>query len=166
MSYRLPEDRKPEYQSHISDTASKTIISVDNGTISRISIPAFFSDYHSKMIHDHFGWPTPDHPDDSCQLPPGCDIVFNDVDLEYSGYDTVEIAMVDPPDGLTFTGSIDYNLINLTITAMCESAKIEDVDVTFAIYISGLIDNDYDEEDIPVRDAVTKGTLHIVAGLI
>jgi hypothetical protein len=44
---------------------------------------------------------------------------------------------------------------------MCESAEDEDVDVRFAVYVTGM-----DDDDQQLRDLVTKGVLHIVAGLI
>jgi hypothetical protein len=49
---------------------------------------------------------------------------------------------------------------------MCPSAETDDLDVTFSAYATGVIDNDYGEEDVQLRDVVTKGTLHIVAGPI
>lgn len=166
MGYRLPDERDVGCQRYIDDTARQTVISVDNGTINRIVIPSFFREHHDKNLHDHLGWPCPSHPDDSCQLPPGHEFVLNEIDLAENGYDTIEVSMIDPPNGLSFTGSIDYNIITLNITAMCTDAITDDLDVTFAVYATGAIDNDYDEEDIQLRDVITKGTLHIVAGTI
>lgn len=166
MTYRLPDERYHDHRKRIDDTARQTVISVDNGTINRIAIPTFFREHHDVKLHDHLGWPYPGHPDRSCQLPPGCEFVLNEIDLPGDGYDAIEVSMIDPPDGLSFTGSIDYNVVSLNIVAMCQDAVTEDVDVTFAAYATGTIDNDYDEEDAPLRDVVTKGTLHIVAGPI
>lgn len=170
MTYRLPEDRCQDHHKQIDDTARQSVIRVDNGTINRISIPSFYQEHrdHDKMLHDHLGWPYPSHSDKSCQLPPGCEhiLVLNEIDLPNEGYDAIEVSMVDPPEGLEFTGSIEYNVITLNITVMCPSAETDDLDVTFSAYATGTINNDYDEEDVPLRDVVTKGTLHIVAGPI
>lgn len=166
MGYRLPDERSVDHRERINDTARQTVISVDNGTINLISIPSFYHEHHDRKLHDHLGWPYPGHPDRSCQLPAGCEFVLNEIDLEGEGYDSVEVSMIDPPDGLVFTGSINANTICLNITAMCESVESDDVDVTFSVYVTGTIDNDYGEEDVPLRDVVIKGTLHIVAGPI
>lgn len=166
MGYRLPDDRCPDRRKHIDDTARQSVIRVDNGTINHISIPSFYQEHHDRKLHDHLGWPSPGHPDRSCQLPPGSEFVLNEIDLEGEGYDAIEVSMVDPPEGLEFIGSIEYNVITFNITAMCPSAETDDLDVTFSAYATGTIDNDYDEDDVPLRDVVTKGTLHIVAGPI
>lgn len=166
MGYRLPDERCVDHRERINDTARQTVISVDNGTINRITIPTFFREHHDRNLHDHLGWPYPGHPDNSCQLPPGHEFVLNEIDLAEDGYDAIEVSMIDPPNGLSFTGSIDYNIITLNITAMCADAINDDLDVTFSVYATGVIDNDYDEEDVQLRDVVTKGTLHIVAGAI
>lgn len=166
MGYRLP-DRRPDWcKKQIGDIARQSIISVDNGSISRFSIPSFYGEHHDRKLHDHLGWPYPGHPDHSCQLPPGCEFVLNEIDLPGEGYTSIEVAMTDPPDGLVFTGTIDYNVVSLTITAMCESATSDDIDVPFCVYATGTIENDYDEENVQLRDVVTKGILHIVAGPI
>lgn len=166
MGYRLPDDRYPDHHKHIDDTARQSVIRVDNGTINRISIPSFYQECHDRKLHDHLGWPSPGHPDRSCQLSAGNEFVLNEIDLEGEGYDAIEVSMIDPPEGLKFTGSIDYNVITFNITVMCPSAETDDLDVTFSAYATGVIDNDYGEEDIQLRDVVTKGTLHIVAGPI
>ena len=166
MGYRLPDERYADHRKYINDTARQTVISIDNGTINRIAIPAFFHKHHDRNLHDHLGWPYPRHPDDSCQLPPRCEFVLNEIDLVGDGYNAIEVSMINPPDGLLFTGNIDYNVITLNITAMCADAITNDLDVTFSVYATGVIDNDYDEEDVQLRDVVTKGTLHIVAGPI
>lgn len=166
MGYCLSDEQNMDHIKRIDDTARQTVISIDNGTINRISIPMFFHEHHDKDLHDHLGWPYPGHPDDSCQLPPGCEFVLNEIDLPGNGYDAVEISMIDPPEGLSFTGSIDYNVVSFNIIAMCQDAIANDIDITFAAYATGMINNDYDEEDVQLRDVVTKGTLHIVAGPI
>lgn len=178
MGYRLPDKREFDpHLRHIPDVATHSLISVDNGTISKISIPCFYGcgEYHDKMIHDHFGWPHPGHPDRSCQLPPCYSRVLelNEIDLPGEGYEYIDVAMLNAPSGLTFTGSIDYNIVTLTIVAMCNGAKENDIEVPFSVfavkprpdtelYLQSDDDDDYDTR----RDVVTKGTLRIVAGII
>ncbi len=114
------------------------------------------------MWHDYIGWPTTDRPDFSCQLPPGCDrsLVIHEINLPEEGYQSVEVAMLNPPSGLSMTGVIDYDTIKLTISALCQSAKEEDIDVKFSIYVTG------NKNGKQLRDIITKGILHINAGII
>ena len=170
MGYRLP-DHRPDKKGHIIDLSRQSFIAIDNGAISRISIPCFYRKdiFHDRMRHDHFGWPYPGHPDDSCQLLPECSkaIVLNEIDLSGEGYDSIVVSFLDPPDGLTANGSIDHDTIRVTFISMCPSAKENDIDVQFSIYATGTIGEEYeDEETIQLRDVVTKGILHIVAGSI
>ena len=164
MGYRLPEDRiHGHHPIPMVDKANESILVVDNGTISRMSIPCVYGQIgHHKMWHDYIGWPSPYHPDFSCQLPPGCDraLVVHEIDLNAEGYNSVEIAMLNPPTGLTMSGVIDYDTIELTINCMCQSAKEADVDVKFAVYVLG------SNNGTQLRDVITKGVLHINAGII
>lgn len=171
MGYRLPDNCRHSPYKCLHDTATQSIINIDNGSISRISIPCFYSyeHHHDKNKHDHFGWPSPGHRDKSCQLPPGYDhvLVLKEIDLPAEGYTSIEVSLLDPPDGLEFTGMIEYDSIRLTITSMCPSAENEDIEVKFSVFAVGNSDfyGDY-EEPVELRDIVTKGILHIVAGPI
>lgn len=145
------------------------------------------------MVHDHFGWPSPDNADKSCQLPPTrCRWlpVVEGIDLEGEGYSSILVSMTDPPDGLSFSGAIDGNVVKLTITSLCEDAVEKDLDIPFCVYAlsenapvvsdeteqetSGTSENDPNAPSIDdvvrttptLRDIVIKGTLHIVAGPI
>ena len=169
MGYRLPAERKgfrPCHVNHLDDTASHTILTIDNGTISYISIPCFYEEYHDRVMHDHVGWPSPDHPDKSCQLPSGCEHIAVPIDLKNEGYKTVEVSMIDPPEGLVISGTIDYGMVNLRIEAMCDSLTTNDADISICIYAVGDFGSYADEGPLIVRDVVLKGNLHIVAGPI
>lgn len=178
MAYRLPDKRRH----FIVDKASESVIVVDNGTISRVSIPCTYGPphchppKHDRKMHDHTGWPSPDNPDDSCQIPDEhrhCRcfdqvLVINEIDLAEEGYESVEISMLDQPDGLTVTGEIDYNVVRITIVSMCEAANEENVDVPFSIYVIGskTVEDGETTKTLQLRDVVTKGILRIVAGPI
>lgn len=157
MSYRLPP--KPDRRVHINEASRQSLIRIDNGTVTNLAIPCYrmrgrILTWLEIMVFDHFGWPSPDHPDHSFQpFPPPSE---NEIDLNEEGYDEVEICFIDPPEGFSATGTIDGSIIRISITSMCESAETEDVDVQFSIYISGE----------GLRSVVTKGTIHIIAGPI
>lgn len=178
MAYRLPDKRRH----FIVDKASESVIVVDNGTISRVSIPCAYGPvhhhhcHHDREMHDHIGWPSPDSTDDSCQIPDehrhhchfGQMPMVNEIDLAEEGYESVEISLLDPPDGLTVTGEIDYNVVRITIVSTCETANEENVDVPFSIYVTGskTIEDGETTKTFQLRDVVTKGILRIVAGPI
>ncbi len=172
MGYRHHDHHPGGHGHHHEGLARHSFIPVDNGTISRISIPCFSrgdkTPWHDRRKHDHEGWPEPDSTDDSCQLPPrpyDKVLVLEEIDLEDIGYDTVEVSLLDPPDGLVASGSIDGGTVQVVIVTMCESAEREDLDVPFAIYVLGTV-VDEEGETKHLRDVVTKGTIHIDRGPI
>lgn len=158
MGYRY------EHKNHGMDV----VLPIDNGTISHISIPCFRRPSHGhgrrhRNEHDHRGWPAPDSPDDSCQDP--WEDQEPDIDLLEEGYDSVEVSLLDQPEGFSISGQIDGNKVKLVITAVCESAETECVDVPFAVYLIG--SEEVDGEDEPVitmRDLAAKGIIHIIEG--
>lgn len=166
MGYRLPAKREHRHGVFLNDTANDSLVKIDNGTISYISIPCYSHEWHDRKMHDHLGWPSPGHPDQSCQLPPGCEFARVPINLEEEGYDSVQISMIDPPEGFSIEGSFDYGAVDLKITAMCESLVEEDAEFKFCVYAIGDFSSHFDEAAIPVRDVVMKGTMHIVAGPI
>jgi len=163
MSYRLgppPEVREPMIP--MFDTARNSYIEVDNGTISRINIPCFYARRFSRqdrMIWDHMGWPRPGSPDrsDYAQV-----LAIRDIDLETEGYTTVIVALGDNAvDGLAIYGSIEYDFIYLTISAICPDAEKQDAETEFAVYVSG-----NNNEAGSLRDLVTKGVIRVKAGYL
>lgn len=178
MAYRLPDKRRHL----IVDRASESVIVVDNGTITRVSIPCMYSILrhphrcHDRVAHDHAGWPSPDSLDDSCQIPDerrhhghhghhGKVMEVREIDLVGEGYESIEVALHEPPEGLTVTGEIDGSIVRITIVAMCSDASIENMDVPFSVYAIGSTTTD-DDREIQLRDVITKGILRVVAGPI
>lgn len=163
MSYRLPDSlpaaREPEVG--LFNVARPSRIVVDNGTITRINIPCFYGRRMTRMdmmLWDHHGWPSPDRPD-------GSDYArflnLSDIDLESEGYTSVTVVLGYDVTGLFAQASIDYDMIVLSITAICPSANSSDVEVPFSIYALGAND-----EAGQLRDLVTKGTICIRAGYV
>lgn len=174
MTYRLPEERSDVFprrfdpHSRIADFSRQSYLAVDNGTISRISIPCLYGrrlTRYDKLAFDHFTWPNPDRRDRSDY---GKILAIRPIDLPNEGYTDVIVVLDDAPTGLTVTGEINYDVINLYISAICPSAAKENVDVPFAVYVTGNTSGHtvWDEEVTPLRDLVTKGILRIYAGLV
>lgn len=168
MGYRMSH----HHHEHIDDAVSRTVITIDNGTINRIEIPCNYvveddGQHHDCAIQDHIGWPSPDSPDDSCQVLPcprhGRHITLEPIDLEGEGYTTIDALFLDAPYGLSASGSIDGNVITVTITAMCPSVSERDALVLFSVYANGTYTED-DDTETQLRDVVVKGLVRIVAG--
>lgn len=166
MGYRLPEPREP-----FDNTVASTSITVDNGTITHYQIQCFHTPgrhhhFHPVFMHDHHYHVVPNRPPWHRRS----EHMYHDrlwidreprkADLEWHGFTNVHVALENPPSGLSVTGDIDYNTINLVVTAQCQSAEKEDVEVAYAVYISG------ETYDGPVRNVVAKGKLRVVAGQI
>lgn len=75
MGYRQL-DKKPRHpRRDFVDTATRNKVFVQNGVLSHLAIPCWYLEIfrprhavlHSIDLHDHIGWPDPDHPDHSCQ---------------------------------------------------------------------------------------------------
>ena len=74
-SYRIDEPRPPKRQRSMQDTVTPGTVFVHQGTTAHLAIPCFYQEAHApihavphdRMLHDTLGWPTPEHPDHSCQ---------------------------------------------------------------------------------------------------
>lgn len=167
MWYRLPPP--PDGRIQIDETATESLICVDNGTVSYISIPCFYAGGRiitrlDVMRIDHRGWPHPGHPDRSFQPRPRCH-GYQEVDLAAEGYTDAEMTIDLYPDddthfisGLSAECSIDGGIVRVAITAMCDDARKKDLMLPYAIYITGAT-----EDNLPLRSVVTKGMLHVLA---
>ena len=73
MGYRKPDHRPPKMEA----TNTPTEVFVNNWATTSLAFPCWYvSDpehpHHEcccRDHHDHIGWPNPDSPDDSCQIP-------------------------------------------------------------------------------------------------
>lgn len=143
---------------------------------------------YDRDSEDHIGWPNPYSPDASSQAKystPTTQYVearhvythekdmevkrmldirsMHPVHLRDEGYTGVEVSFLDPPDGLTAEGWIDETddwVVRFLIHPMCQSAKAEDVDVRYTVFVTGA------SGSRQRRDVVAAGTLRILAGPI
>ena len=163
MWYRLPPP--PDGRIQIDETATESLICVDNGTVSYISIPCFYAEGRiitrlDVMRIDHRGWPYPGHPDRSFQPRPRCH-GYQEVDLAAEGYTDAEMVIdfvTHFINGISAECSIDGGIVRVAITAMCADACREDLMLPYSIYINGTT-----EDGMPLRSVVTKGMLHVLA---
>ncbi len=189
MAYRKIEKKKP-VRRVLQDTAAPNRTYVQNGVTAHLAVPCWYmpldrpqhTHLHDREWHDHIGWPRPGKPDDSCQdayllkAPPykydeargGWHHAGRYLDmskctpihLEREGYNQVDIAFADKPEGLTASGHIDDHVVRFSITPMCAGAVKEDLDVLYTVFVSGTV------AGRKARDVVAKGVLHILAGPI
>lgn len=166
MGYRLPEPREP-----FNNTVATTRITVDNGTITHWKIQCFDSlrkhgCFHPVFMHNHHYHVVPNRPpwhrrsEHSYHDQLWIDREPRKTDLEWHGYTDVHVALANAPTGLKVEADIDYNTINLVVTAQCPSVKEKDAEADYAVYVSG------ETYDGPVRSVIAKGKLHVVAGQI
>lgn len=192
MAYRRIKKEKP-IRRVLQDMTTKNRTFVQNGATAYLAVPCWYQEIrhpqhthvHDREWHDHIGWPNPHFPDRSSQAAyamgkrlytydydkegwthPGryLDLsIMHPIHLRKEGYDSVEVAFVDPPSGLSASGYIDTKddwVVRFLIKPMCNSAIKEDVDVVYTVFVTGTIDGKQR------RDVVAKGTLRILAGPI
>lgn len=192
MAYRqIKKERQIHRVFQDTTTRNKTFI--QNGATAYLAIPCWYQEIrhpqhthvHDREWHDHIGWPSPDNPDNSSQasyaigrtlysydserqgwVHPGRYLDMSTmfpIHLIQEGYTNVEVAFVNPPEGLNAKGYLDPDsdwVVRFLINPMCESAITEDVDVSYTVFVTGEING------MHRRDVVAKGTLHILAGPI
>lgn len=171
--YRTEPPEKPKRTSHIDDRSTETVITVMNGTISRLAFPCYYAyredgmpfPYHKipPIWKDHLGWPTPDRRDHSFQPRIVEGMVVDPIHLTDEGYTTAMMTFDNPPDGLSWSLDIDDYIIRVNLDVSCNSANSEELDIPFAMYVIGtLVVDDVSHE---ARDLVTKGTIRILPSI-
>ena len=166
-SYRIDEPRPRPKQRSMQDTATPGTVFVHQGTTAHMAIPCFYQEAHApihahphdRMRHDMLGWPTPEHPDHSCQewdfdrhccrrtphmkfCPPSCERFVDlgrlfPIHLTEEGYDGVE---VEQQTGLvTVTGSIDADqdwVVRLVISSEVDMEVTKPQRTSAAVYVT------------------------------
>ncbi|MBQ0159307.1 MAG: hypothetical protein KBT28_01610 [Bacteroidales bacterium] len=107
-------------------------------------------------MHDHLGWPQPGRPDGSCQEPEFFgypvegyvpkhgpkqirDIKIVPIQLRAEGYTEASVSILDAPEGLTMSASIDEKddwIVRVQISAQCADAEDELIKCHAAIRVS------------------------------
>ena len=137
MGYRTTDHKPPRPQRSAVDIATPVKWVVNNGTIAAFAFPCWYQEIkppvparlHDRKMHDHMGWPKPDHPDHICQLwipeeghcvhgfqecHPHCKHYINYKNVspihllsDYEGYDGAFVAWAGEHEGITATAYID-----------------------------------------------------------
>lgn len=190
MAYRKIEKEKP-IKRVFQDITTQNVTLVQNGATAYLAVPCWYMEVrqpervspHDRDWHDHIGWPNPDRPDCSCQnayhvtpylyshIEEGWEHIGRYLDMSHmfpihlleEGYNSVEVAFTNAPEGLTSSGYISDNddwVVRFMIHPMCEAAIEDDYETSYTVFVTGTIDGK------PRRDIVAKGTLKILAGPI
>ena len=169
--YRNQPTRPPEPRSRVTDrSVPHMTIEIDNGVTSRIALPCYYAyrkdgmplPHHEipPIMQDHIGWPRPDARDRSFQPLHVEGLVIEPIHLQDEGYEQAIVTLKDAPSGLSATAELDDSIIRVTVTAMCDEADSEAVEVPFSLYVSGtLTDGD---TQFQARDIVTSGTIKVL----
>lgn len=75
MGYRRIKPPKHHHRRDMDNKTTGGVIFLEPGTVAKFSIPCWYRMVgwpiqvhgHNRDFHDYLGWPTPDHPDHSCQ---------------------------------------------------------------------------------------------------
>lgn len=166
-SYRIDEPRPRFKQRSMQDTATPGTVFVHQGATAHLAIPCFYQEAHfpvhahphDRMLHDTLGWPTPYHPDHSCQewdfdrhccrrtphlkfCPPSCERFVDlgrlyPIHLREEGYEEVR---VEQQTGLvTVTGSIDADqdwVVRLVISSEVDMEVTKPQRTSAAVYVT------------------------------
>lgn len=162
MGYRLAPP-PPDNVVHIDATTTKSVISVDNGSITTLTFPCYYLNgelvsYLDIMRIDHFGWPSPDHADASWQPADACH--EEEIDLLSEGYDSADVLFDYTGDGITGNAWIEGNLVRVVVNVRCHEAQRHDIDVPFSVMISN------SDESVQLLSMVTKGIIHVSASYV
>lgn len=194
MGYRKLEHHHHPPRRQFHDTSTRNKMFIQNGVTGYFAIPCWYNEMkhpihthlHNVDMHDHLGWPNPDHPDHSCQAAHRHHLHPEDhydhhrhgwhhphhlldmshvypIHLKKEGYKNISVALENPPSGLSVTGAIDSTddwVVRVSVTPKCRTVIDEDVDVPYTIFANG----SFDGRD--VTHMVAKGIIHIIAGPI
>lgn len=145
MAYRKKEHDRHHHERDLYAPTTPSDIVVTNGGITKVAFPCWYylpdewphhPCHHHMHEHDHHGWPNPDRPDWSCQIPDEVPYPHHHhrwfIDLEHlvplnlvdEGYTSVDMTLdtmyipASVPGSVTATGEIDQvdtNLIRISI---------------------------------------------------
>lgn len=187
MGYRIGEKKPHKPNRTMQDVATPSDIFIVNGETSRLAIPCWYyiidppieAHPHSRMHHDHVGWPSPNHPDHICQRwdfahsccgydmhKHVCDHchMYLDMDtmapihLTREGYTNAYISFDENISGLTSDCYIDEKedwVIRVNLKAKCEKAIKEKQRIRFTVFVSNGSD---------IIDIASTGFLTILPG--
>ena len=166
-SYRIDEPGPRPRQRSMQDTATPGTVFVHQGTTAHLAIPCFYQEAHApihtvphdRMLHDTLGWPTPYHPDHSCQewdfdrhccrrtphlkfCPPSCERFVDlgrlfPIHLTEEGYDGVEVEQ--QTELVTVTGRIDPDqdwVVRLDVESEVDMSVTKPQRTSVAVYVT------------------------------
>lgn len=149
---------------------------VRNGAKMRITFGCYYAERgHDPKVHDYLGWPTPDHPDDICQIQPypgwrfwhpfpysNRPIHMEPIHLIEEGYDPIPVVTFEDPEIAehltvdTWIDEFDDNLIHMNVEADFPTFKDQPIETRFTIFIS--------KEDGSAIDAVCHAYVTVLPG--
>ena len=182
MAYRKLEHRKPKPQRSAVDIATPIDLFVHNGGTANFAFPCWYQEIkhplpahlHDRKLHDHHGWPRPDHPDHICQLwipeagqcvhgfrecHPHCrhyidysKVIPIHLLSEYEGYESAFVAWTGEHEGIVATAYIDPDedwVVRVNIDCKDPNALDEPKKYRFTVFVgSDMVDDSYTRRDI------------------
>ena len=153
MGYRYGPPPKPE------DMLLK--FDVQNGAIMRVAFGCFYTlDGHDPKEHDYYGWPTPDSPDNICQVKPILNkwhpfrdshrtIKMEPIHLREEGYEDARVSidndsMSEHLDVNAWIDEEDDYIVRMSVKANFPTFYDKPIETKFTIFISNWINGTID----------------------
>lgn len=169
-------------------------IDVRNGGTTIVAFPCFYLemekpvDWHDHHVHDHIGWPSPNHPDHICQKlpdytkPPYFNGVYGYVDMDKvtpihlieEGY-TQAILRMDSMDTAEKVSSSSVNhrayisededwVVKIEFNPMLAEFKDKPIDFLFSLFVYSPESMDGSSTTIGTYDEVVRAMLTVLPG--
>ena len=126
---------------------------------------------HDQKLHDHIGWPNPEHPDAICQMLPGYKhpwtvrkvgpVSFEPINLLNEGYDEAYVTYEDEDaydvlDTQAWIDDDDDCIVRMSVLANLPSFSDKPKDFRFTLFIK--------KQDDSAIDAVCHGIVTVLPG--
>lgn len=161
MGYRF-YDNPPKPEDHLHR------FPVRNGAVMRLAFACYYLHGHNPKLHDHIGWPNPDHPDAICQEISNMklyrmrhkDIELQEIHLLKEGYNEVAVSFEDEEQAQNLTVNAwidedDDNIIRMIVGSKFPTFSDKPVDLRFTVFV---------KKDNATIDAVCHGFITVLPG--
>lgn len=163
MAYRMNE---------IPHDIPQRVFDVRNGATLKVSLACFYYHEHDNDLHDHIGWPSPDHPDAICQehvIEPA-PWIPNHIRIEEGnlvpiylieeGYTGASVKIEDETIAAASTSTVfidqeQENIVKMNITVNLPTFTDKPKETGFTVFAT---------KDDGIRDAVCHGIMKVLPG--
>lgn len=121
MGYRIQEHRPPKPNRTMQGLTTPYRIYMEDGQTVELAVPCFYQEVrppipvhrHCRPWHDHVGWPSPSHPDHSCQewdFASDCSTVAGRLEVHRACEHELDLARLVPVHFKEEYGDIEFRI--------------------------------------------------------